>query len=315
LDVVERLVAAALPRRRVVHAESLSEGLSNRSWRVRLDPPLDVVLRVYERDPAACRKEVDLLALVRGALPVPELLHAEPDGVDGVGPFALLRWVDGVTLRELKRTRDAAALADAAASVGETLATIGRFTFERAGWLDAGPVVGAPLLDGADAMPRFVDGCLTSPHLVARVPEGLRGRAHEYVWSMAPRLAALEGERRLVHCDFGGPNIVVRELGGRWRVAAVLDWEFAVSATPLIDVGHFLRYERASAPWREPHFSRAFVAHGGELPDDWRRLARALDLTALCEMLARERLPDAVARELTELVAATVEDRDPRPGA
>jgi hypothetical protein len=48
----------------------------------------------------------------------------------------------------------------------------------------------------------------------------------------------------------------------------VLDWEFAFLGSPLLDVGHFLRYERAARPLREPHLSRGFLEDGGKLPED-----------------------------------------------
>ncbi len=53
---------------------------------------------------------------------------------------------------------------------------------------------------------------------------------------------------------------------------------------------------------------------GGKLPQDWRQLARLFDLSALCEALTRDQLPDDVTAELVELVSATVENRDPRVG-
>ena len=84
---------------------------------------------------------------------------------------------------------------------------------------------------------------------------------------------ALDNDSHLVHCDFGNRNILVDCVDGRWQVAAVLDWEFALSGSPLLDVGNFLRYETPDMPLREPYFSRAFVESGGFLPDDWRPLS------------------------------------------
>jgi aminoglycoside phosphotransferase (APT) family kinase protein len=95
-------------------------------------------------------------------------------------------------------------------------------------------------------------------------------------------------------------------------VAAVLDWEFAVSASPLVDLGHFLRYERASRPLVEPHFTNGYAQAGGTLPQDWRHLARLADLTALCESLTHDDLTGPVVAELLELVRATVDNRDPQ---
>jgi len=113
-----------------------------------------------------------------------------------------------------------------------------------------------------------------------------------------------------VHCDFGSRNLLVREAAGKWTVASVLDWEFAVAGSPLIDVGHFLRYERAKRALLEPHFSEGFLSGGGKLPGDWRHLARVFDLSALCEVLTHDQLPDDVVVELIELVRASVEESD-----
>ena len=46
----------------------------------------------------------------------------------------------------------------------------------------------------------------------------------------------------------------------------MLDWEFAIAGSQLIDVGHFLRYETISAPRLEPHFSNGYLHAGGRLP-------------------------------------------------
>jgi fructokinase len=91
-------------------------------------------------------------------------------------------------------------------------------------------------------------------------------------------------------------------------VAAIIDWEFAFSGSPLVDVGHFLRYERAACPLREPEFSLAFIENGGTLPNDWRKLVKLIDLTALCEMLTRDSLPEDVASEVVGLVRSTLEE-------
>jgi aminoglycoside phosphotransferase (APT) family kinase protein len=309
---VSTMVRAAFPDRALFAAEPLAGGLRNSNFKLRFEPAAEpLVLRIYEHDRALCRKEVDLHRLVGETIPIPEILHAATDGIDGSAPFVIMRYVEGITFRELESRGDARAIAKAAASIGETLAAIGRYTFPKPGWLEPGPTVGSPLLAGADPCPRFVDECLASVGAEQRMDSETRDRVHAFVWSWAPRLASLDDERSLVHCDFSSRNLLVRERGGQWAIAAVLDWEFAVSASPLVDVGHFLRYERTPKSGVEPEFSLAFTRAGGRLPADWLPLSRVLDLTALCEMLSRPMLPDAVVPEIVELVRATVEDRAP----
>jgi aminoglycoside phosphotransferase (APT) family kinase protein len=310
--LIERMVHAAFPQRRVLEVQALGDGQRNVNLKLRLDgAPELAVLRVYEHDPSLCQKEIDLMCLVGGSVPVPEVLYAEPGESEAGGPIAILRFVEGINLRELKRRSEPQAFAQAARSAGETLAAIGRITFQKSGWLAPGPTVTAPLLEGDHALPRFVDLCLESPKLQWRMDAGLRDRVRAVMWASAARLDSLEGQRHLVHCDFGSRNLLVREMAGRWSVAAVLDWEFAVSGSPLIDVGHFLRYERSQRRLLEPHFSQGFLAAGGQLPDDWRHLARVFDLSALCEALTHDRLSEEVVVELIELVRAAVEELDP----
>lgn len=312
-SVLDRIVQAAFPRRRVLEIQPLLDGLRNANFKLRIDAkPEWIILRLYEHDASLCRKEIDVMRLVGRSVPTPEILHAEPQGLDEIPPFIVMRYVEGVSFHQLKRGGDREALAQAAYVAGETLAAIGRFAFPGAGWLGPGLAVAAPLLDGADPLPRFVDRCLTSTNLHRRVPAGVRDSIQALMWSRAGQLATLGNEARLVHGDFNRRNLVLRCEAGRWSVAAVLDWEFAVSGSPLADLGNFLRYERASQPLAEPHFSAGYLHAGGALPENWRNLARLIGLTSMCESLTRDELPDDVVSELVELARAVVERRDPQ---
>jgi len=311
-NILDRIVRTACPDGRVVESTPLAGGLRNSNFILRLGRVRSpVVLRIYEHDPALCPKELDLMRMVRNSVPVPEIIHAEPRGFEDVPPFALMQFIEGISLRELVRSGDAEAIAEAAYSAGEILARIGRHDFPKPGWISSGPAVTAPLVEGANPAQRFIELCLDSPNLAERVPAKTRDRIREFVFSRSKELSRIGEERRLVHGDFYRGNLLVRRVSCRWSVVGVLDWEFAVSGSPLADLGNFLRFERASHPLAEPHFSSGYAHAGGSLPGDWRRRARLTDLLALCEGLTREQLPQDVAAELVELMLATVEDRDP----
>jgi fructokinase len=309
---LDRIVHRAFAGKHVAEVQALTAGRRNANFRVRLGTGADwFVVRIYEHDPSLCQKEVDLIQLIGASVPVPDVLYAQPGGLEDLSPFVVMRYVEGITFRELKSTGTPKDIAEAAFSIGETLEGIGRFRFPKSGWLAPGPTVTKPLMEGMDATPRFVDLCLASTNLQRRMNEELRDRVHSLVWSKVASFAAVDYEASLVHGDFGKHNLMVRHDAGGWRVAAVLDWEFAVSGSPLVDLGHFLRYERVSRPFAEPHFSQGYRQAGGTLPEDWRALARVVDMTALVESLTHEHLPDEIVEELVELVGATVEGRDP----
>ena len=312
IDLASRLLAHALPGKRVVAIEILTGGLINANFKVQLDSyDQALVLRLYTRDPAACQKEVDIYRMVRRTVPVPEVHYAEPNGVDGLGPFVLLGYIEGIPFRELRRTRDAVAISEAAYEIGKTLAAIGKYQFAEPGWFGFDLKIGGKFIEGPDSVPRFCDACVASASFLQRAGKELAHRVHDFAWEWSSRLGWLDDERSLVHSDFGSRNVLVRRVNGKWGVAGVIDWEFAFSGSPLFDVGNFLRYERVQRPLVEPHFSRGFSEGGGTLREDWRNLARVIDLTALCERLTRDELPEEIERELLDLVRATIEDRDP----
>jgi aminoglycoside phosphotransferase (APT) family kinase protein len=309
--LIHDCIKLAFPHSEISAHTLLSGGLSNTNIKVESSshqPP--VVLRIYRGDAATCLKECAVLQLVRSSLRVPAVIHAEPNGIAGSPPFAILEFVNGVTFQQLKRTNDLEAIHQASASIGDTLARIGKFQFPKPGRLetDNGLSVGALYVEGADPIPRLLDSFFESKRLQQRIDVSLQQRLHDFIWSWADRLRDCDNDSSLVHCDFGNRNILVDCINGRWQVAAVLDWEFALSASPLIDVGHFLRYEPEKSPLREPYFSRAFIESGGFLPDDWRQVSRVLDLTALVECLTHERLPEDVAGEILHLINATLSD-------
>lgn len=299
-ETLRDIFTRALPGHTLAEAKPLSGGLSNTLYRLRVHNLADsFVLRIYTRDPSACRKEIDLHRLVRGAVPVPEIVYAD---ADGALPHVMMRWVDGPTFREIKQQQDVHAIAGAAYAIGETLSHIGRFTFSRPGGIGPALEIGAPFGSVAE----FVEQCLGAPATQGRLAPHARARVRDYVGEWAPRLREFEHDCSLVHSDFGSPNLVMQCVGGRWQVAAVLDWEFAFAGSPLVDLGHMMRYERRSSPQLEPHFSRGFREAGSVLPADWFDLGRAFDLTALLEFLTRPALSESIVPEIVGLLMATV---------
>ncbi len=307
--LIHDCIAVAFPRSEIASTEILSGGLINTNIKIGFtsnQPP--VVLRFYRDDAAVCLKECEVLRLARSTVPVPEVIHVEPNGIHGSRPFSILEFVNGVTFQQLKRTKDREAIHQAAASVGETLARLGKYQFAKPGRLEIVEdlTVGPPYVEGPDPIPRLLDSFLQSEHLQQRIDVALQQKLHNFIWSWADRLRAFDNDSHLVHCDFGTRNILVNCVNGRWQVVAVLDWEFALSGSPLLDVGHFLRYETQDMPLREPYFSQAFVESGGLLPDDWRRISLVLDFTGLVECLTHHHLPDDVAAEILQLINSTL---------
>src|SRR5581483_7132623 len=221
-DLIER----ALPGRSIAACERVSGGARNLVYRVALEGLADrFAVRLYRHDADAWRKEADLHRLVGARVPVPEIVFADAAGV-------VMRWIEGETYREIKARRDPAEIAQCARAMGAVLAHIGEFQFSAAGIIGPGLAIGPGPVEGPDAVPRMIEKFLAAPPTRERLDADGADRVCAFAWARARQLAALDCECRLVHSDFGSPNIVLHRPHGEWEVAGVLDWEFAFSGPP-----------------------------------------------------------------------------------
>ncbi|MFI5230087.1 MAG: phosphotransferase family protein, partial [Gemmatimonadales bacterium] len=253
-------------------------------------------------------KEAALLARLRDQirdLRVPHVFYAQTDSGEDWPPHLVLEYVDGVALRELVVAGDRRAVTEAARDVGRVLARIASVAFTESGFL-RGDLTVDPTFGG---YPTTYRGLVARLMASSRFRERVTAPAIAAIESFVDRWAELVDARAastLVHGDFNSRNIFVRDIDGRWRVAAVLDWEFAMSGNYASDVGNMLRYERADRRRFEPAFSEGMRDGGLALPTDWLAHARALDLIALVELAGRRDLPANVLEEILALIDRTV---------
>jgi aminoglycoside phosphotransferase (APT) family kinase protein len=261
---------------RIAGTRVLTGGYSNENTLVTMDDGGKFVLRRYLRR-NSCAVEAALATRLAGVVPVPEVVAADPDGSEAGEPVLLSVFVPGRQLGEaLEQTTSARELGRA---TGEALTRIGSVTFEAPGFFDgAGLRPGPPGMEPTDGLDVFVRRCLTEGNATGHLSAQEQQALLRYAERAAPTLATLRGARQLVHSDYNPKNILV----DGHRITAVLDWEFAFSSTPLVDVGNMLRDPRP------PGFAEGFLeAYGDRLPPDWRELSRALDLFALADFLTR----------------------------
>lgn len=307
------MLQPALPGHAIAEAEPLSGGLANTNYRVRLAGMQGpVVLRVYTRNPAACRCEVDLHRLVCERVPVADVLYADCEGTVCGRPYMVTRWVEGAKLDALlAEVEDAAEVGSMAVAVGETLARIGAFTFARAGFFGPGLEIAAPLGRPREALPPYVEDALFQRGAADHLGEALAGRVWRLVREHAALLDAIDPTPRLVHADYKAQNLLMRhDTAGGWAVAAVLDWEFALTWTPLLDLAILLRYAERLPTSFAAGVAAGYTREGGVLPPQWRRILKLLDLMNLCEFLARPDPGARMAEDVRALLAATVEHWD-----
>ncbi|UQX04720.1 phosphotransferase family protein [Streptomyces sp. RerS4] len=236
----------------------------------------------------SCAVEIAVLSRAAArSVPVSAVVAADPQGHVTGRPTLLYRFVEGVPLSKvLAEGPDSGEAQVLGRAIGRVLARIGRVRLPRPGVFADSSLVPDP--DSGDTLgdlPGFVERCLATG-----ASDGtLSGTDSDMLRALAHRgplaLAAVAGERRLVHGDFNPKNVLVQRRAGQWAVAAVLDWELAFSGSPLFDVGNMLRFAHEYPPDFTTGFVDGFQGGNGRLPADWLRLSRTLDLFALADIL------------------------------
>lgn len=263
------------------------------------------VVRIYHRNPQRAAIDASLLRLVRGIIPVPDVLELRPETAD-MPAVLVTEHLDGVPLDQVLR-------ADPPGLDWETLG------YNLGGVL--GSLSGIPFL----RFGMFADADLTlapagAPTDLAAWAQHFRSAGRLAAWGerdWRSLLALIDIAERslddgqndarvvLAHSDFNPKNILIDPTD--CGIVALLDWEFAHAGSIHTDFGNFTRFERDDrlvdpmiegfVDWSPGHIKGPFE-HG-----------RAMDLWALVELAGGT--PSNPVRELAaQLLLAQVRDQD-----
>jgi aminoglycoside phosphotransferase (APT) family kinase protein len=301
------LLQPAFLGKQVASAQLLTAGYCNTNYKINIEGLNEsFVLRLYVRDRNACQKDLDVFQLVHKNVPIPEIVYADPDGTHYPLPYSIMRWVDGVLLSEILASGNIADITNVAYDVGATLAAISTCAFPQSGFFGPGLIIAQPFHGDVAAWLAAIEHFLFKGRAGERLGVALTDRLWTFVTMNKEYLAPIEGIASLVHSDFKGINILVRQDQADWKVAAVLDWEFAFASSPLYDIGNMLRYDQQYPPVFEQQFIQGFREHGGNLPAEWKKIVKLLDLVSLCEFLDAPHRRDTLITNMTQLVIATL---------
>ncbi len=302
---IEQRLRAVFPAPRVVAFAPLTAGLRNTNYRVQLaDRAAPVLLRLFTADAAACAREVALVRLLHGRVPVPAVLYADPAADP---PWTVTSWIEGERFDVVLEGGTVADIAAAAHAAGTVLAQIHAISFPRPGFFGPDLEIAQSLDVSGGGWAGYISRCLFQGHAGQALGAELTQRFWRFVRDNAGRLEPLSGQSALVQADYKPWNLLVQDAAEGWSVAAVLDWEFAFAGSPLFDVAIFLRQE-AFLP---PEYARGFIAGyrggGGDLPEDWHALVKLLDLLNMCSMLDEAEGDTAPVRDMRRLIEAVID--------
>ncbi len=311
---LKRLLQPLLAGSLITSAELLRAGRNNTLYKITAEDWEEaLVLRLFQDDPAACKKEVEIFNLLHPRVPLAEILWADQEAHTYAYPYTISRWVEGILVEDILAGKAQADLAEVGYGIGATLATIGSFTFAHPGFfhdglhLDNYEDEGVEEESAAKGYLAYISSCLFPGKAERWLGAELTARLWSFVTENAHLLQVTAGSRSLVHADFGGSNLLARKERGHFCIAAVLDWEFAFVGSSLFDLGNLFRYEWLLPGEFEAACLQGYVHHGGILPPDWKKIAKLFDLINICTFLQTPEPRGSLVEDMITLIRWTLE--------
>jgi len=177
-------------------------------------------------------------------------------------------------------------------ALGRTLAAIHAPRFDQSGFFNDELEIATPLPEGCAGLLDVVEMLLEAPEVTDRFGPTRCSALRGHVAARAGALDLWPDSACLAHGDFGFSNILIAGSGEGIKVTAVLDWEFAMAATPMLDFGNLIRPPGGDDPDFMAGLEQGYRDVDPTLPEDWAELARAVDLLAWIDFAGRPDAPD-----------------------
>jgi aminoglycoside phosphotransferase (APT) family kinase protein len=263
------------------------------------------VVRIYARPggrgPEANEVDAALLRLLRGLLPVAEVLEVRgADPAVGLPPLLVTSFLPGTRADLLLPSLGDAQLETVGRNLGALLARLAGIPMLRPGaFVDAALHI-EPFPEAATDLVDWVDAHEAALALEDDELDGLR----ELAGAAQDDLDTV-GRVCLVHSDVNPKNLLIHP--ETLEVTGLVDWEYAHAGSPYSDLGNLLRFDR------DPAFVNGllgeYAARLGVDPHRSLDLARAADLFALVELGSR-RGQNPVADRAHERLRIVARERD-----
>ena len=261
--------------------EPVAGGLTNTIHKVTLDNGDIFGVKHYAGGREWFDTELTTLTLLHGTLPVPEVVHADEKRL-----VIVYRWIEGITLHDLRKQGHHDAFATLAEPLGRVLA-----------WLAKSDAT-EPF-----ELTQVLEQCysqLTTGRARTRIGGGMADALRKTMEAHEPMMAW--GSVCLSHGDLGHRNVLVFQAGDRWRINGVIDWETTTTGSPLVDIGSLFRYSKRYDRAFCDAFATGYRDAGGALPDNWLLTSRLLDATWLIDMLDDENDHPGVFNDCKKLI-------------
>lgn len=302
-SVIEKMIQASYPHKKLLSHELIAGGCANLNYKVTFAHEADpVLLRIYLRDANAALIEEKLGSALKNIIPLPQTYHINK--IEGYC-FAITQFMPGIPLRDLLLRNEPYNLYEIMYDVGIILSKIATLT-------PAEPDIFFTELNYAQGIPdesikQFSLEMLNHPQVAKYLSMEMRSSLNRCI-QLLPDHAIIQ--KNLVHADFDPANILVKQCGDKWKISAVLDWEFAYAGSWTDDVATMLRYGHKMPGTFKTGFLTGLTDGGINIPNDLDLLIHQYNIAALLDAIPRHPLDQRpnIYKDILELLQNILSD-------
>lgn len=278
-SIVESLFEGILDKENIINIIPISEGCRTSNYIIETNKQQKkYILKIFFSTEQNYKKEIKLLTMLRGReiISVPKIYRVSNHKVINDREYAIYEYKQGKTIGqsisegyviEEKFVRD----------VAKQLSMIHSYKFSRTGFLDENLNLQVELPPLVSWYERFM-----GINAQKRLGKDAVNKINQIVKENEKILWELDKDIRLVHGDFQGTNILVKDN----KLSGILDWEFAMAGHPISDIGQFFRYEEYFNNNLIQAFEHEYNKNSDyKLMKDWYRISKLRDLTNLIQLI------------------------------
>ncbi len=277
---LEKIVAFAFARQKVISFELMGSGCVNLNIKVELEGANEpYLLRIYLRNKASAFIEKKLGEFLKIEVPIPQVFTI---GLFEELLFSIVQFKNGTPLTDVLSKGEEIDIEPIMKKIGLYVAKIQAHRAPQAGYFNKNLELSEVFI--GDFMNNSTKMLLQNPVIKRQISEKNRNR----IESILTRLGHFfpdQKQNHLVHGDLDPSNILVEQRKGKWEISAIIDWENAFSYSPLWDVAHLLRFAHQVDDTYTTSLLQGLKEGGVQLPEGWPIIVHLINLSCFLNIL------------------------------
>lgn len=279
INKIIKLFEGILEENNIANIIPINEGCRTTNYVVRTNKENSkYILKIFLSGEQDHKKEIKLLSELEDNrfVHAPKIHKFGTHEIIQGREYAIYQYIEGKTIGQ--SIKDGYKLeANLVKQVARALSQIHSYKFSKAGYLDENLNIKREL-----SLIELLYKKLMGDRVKKRLGINIINKINYVVKENEENLAKLDEEIRLIHGDFQGTNILIKD----GKLSGILDWEFASAGYPLSDIGQFFRYEEYFNKDLILIFEEEYNKNSSyKLANGWYKISKLCDLVNLLKLV------------------------------